>query len=174
METGAGAQEAGRERRHVTIYTDGSCLGNPGPGGWAAILLYGRHRRELTGSMAATTNNQMELQAAIAGLTALKEPCRVTLWSDSEYLRNGITRWITGWQANGWLTAQKKPVKNAELWRELLRAIAPHEVEWRWTRGNAHDEHNNRADELARAAAIAGATPARAQELPEPRTIGAS
>ena len=150
---------AERQRREVTIYTDGSCLGNPGPGGWAAILLSGRHRRELTGSLAQTTNNQMELQAAIAGLAALKQPCRVTLWSDSEYLRNGITTWIKAWQSNGWLTAQKKPVKNADLWRELLRAMAPHQVEWRWTKGHAADEHNNRADELARAAALGLSSP---------------
>src|SRR5690348_12305498 len=103
---GSGPPPAGSaEPRHVTIYTDGSCLGNPGPGGWATILLYKKHQRELSGGLANTTNNQMELQAAIAGLRALEEPCRVTLWSDSEYLRNGITRWIKGWQANGWRTA---------------------------------------------------------------------
>jgi ribonuclease HI len=138
----------------VTIYTDGSCLGNPGPGGWAAILLYGRHRRELSGGMTHTTNNQMELQAAITALSALKEPCQVTLWSDSEYLKNGITKWIKGWQANGWHTADKSPVKNAGLWRELLAAIDGHQIEWRWTKGHADDEGNTRADELARAAAL--------------------
>jgi len=147
--------------RHVTIYTDGSCLGNPGPGGWAAILISGRHRRELSGALAPTTNNQMELTAAIEALRALKEPCQVTLWSDSEYLKNGITKWIKAWQANGWRTAAKAPVKNADLWRALLAAAAPHQVEWRWTKGHADDVHNVRADELARAAAQTGGPPSR-------------
>ncbi len=151
----AGQVTASDTSRQVTIYTDGSCLGNPGPGGWSAILMYGRHRRELSGGMAHTTNNQMEIQAAISGLEALKEPCRVTLWSDSEYLRKGITQWITQWQANGWRTSNKQPVKNADLWRELLRTMARHQVEWRWTKGHAADEHNIRADELAREAALA-------------------
>lgn len=141
----------------VIIYTDGGCLGNPGPGGWAAILRYGRHTRELTGRASLTTNNRMELRAAIEALNALNRPCRVEIHTDSEYLRRGITEWVKGWQRNGWKTAAKQPVKNRDLWEALLAAVARHAsaggVTWQWTRGHAGDELNERADELANNAA---------------------
>lgn len=133
----------------VTIYTDGACKGNPGPGGWGVVMLAGRHRRELQGAEPATTNNRMELRAAIAGLSALNRQCRVTIVTDSEYLKNGITSWIIGWQRNGWKTKEKQPVKNADLWQELLALTKRHEVHWRWTKGHANDVENNRCDELA-------------------------
>jgi ribonuclease HI len=133
----------------VTIYTDGGCKGNPGPGGWGAVLLAGRHRRELSGAEPHTTNNRMELRAAIEGLRALNRRCRVTLVTDSEYVKNGITTWINGWQRNGWKTKDKQPVKNAELWQELLAQTARHEMQWRWTKGHANDAENNRCDALA-------------------------
>lgn len=136
----------------VTIYTDGACKGNPGPGGWGVVLLAGKHRRELNGAEPATTNNRMELRAAIAGLAALNRRCRVTLVTDSEYLKNGITSWIVGWQRNGWRTKDKQPVKNADLWQELLALTQRHEIAWRWTKGHANDAENNRCDELANAA----------------------
>lgn len=141
----------------VTIYTDGGCIGNPGPGGWAAILCYGEHRKELSGCFQATTNNRMELRAAIEALNALKRPCRVELYTDSSYLRDGITKWIHNWQRNGWRTAEKKPVKNRDLWQELLAALSRHEpaggIEWRWLKGHAGHSENERADELANQAA---------------------
>jgi ribonuclease HI len=141
----------------VTIYTDGGCIGNPGPGGWAAILLYGEHRKELSGRYRETTNNRMELLAAIEGLEALTRPCRVELYTDSSYLRDGITRWVHGWQRNGWRTAAKKPVKNQDLWQRLLGAVERHApaggVDWRWTKGHAGNEFNELADDLANAAA---------------------
>lgn len=133
----------------VTIYTDGACKGNPGPGGWAAVLLAGRHRREHSGAERETTNNRMELRAAIEGLRLLNRRCRVTMVTDSEYVKNGITSWIVGWQRNGWRTKDKQPVKNAELWQELLAQTKQHEVTWRWTKGHANDVENNRCDELA-------------------------
>ncbi len=133
----------------VTIYTDGGCKGNPGPGGWGVVLLAGKHRRELHGAEPTTTNNRMELRAAIAGLAALNRRCRVTMVTDSEYVKNGITTWIVGWQRNGWRTKDKQPVKNAELWQELLAQTDRHEVTWRWTKGHANDVENNRCDELA-------------------------
>ena len=133
----------------VTIYTDGGCKGNPGPGGWGVVLLAGKHRRELQGAEPATTNNRMELRAAIAGLAALNRRCRVTMVTDSEYVKNGITAWIVGWQQNGWRTKDKQPVKNAELWQELLAQTDRHEVTWRWTKGHANDVENNRCDDLA-------------------------
>ena len=136
----------------VTIYTDGACKGNPGPGGWGVVLLAGKHRRELNGAEPATTNNRMELRAAIAGLAALNRRCRVTLVTDSEYLKNGITSWIVGWQRNGGRTKDKQPVKNADLWQELLALTQRHEIAWRWTKGHANDAENNRCDELANAA----------------------
>jgi ribonuclease HI len=141
--------------KHVEIFTDGACKGNPGPGGWGAILRMGKHEKELSGSDPATTNNRMELTAAIRALEALIEPCRVTLHSDSKYVLEGITRWVHGWQKNGWKTAGKKPVQNAELWHELIAAVARHEVEWVWVK--CHDGHpeNERADALASAAAEA-------------------
>jgi len=140
--------------KNVTLFTDGGCLGNPGPGGWACLLVYGERRRELSGGEAATTNNRMELTAAIRGLTALKEPCEVTVHTDSQYLRQGITEWIRGWKAKGWVTTSRQPVKNADLWRELDRQTARHRVIWKWVKGHAGHPENERCDELA-AAAIA-------------------
>jgi ribonuclease HI len=139
----------------VIIFTDGACKGNPGPGGWGAILRHNGQERELSGSDAHTTNNRMELQAAISALAALKRPCRVTLATDSVYLRDGITRWVHGWQNNGWKTADRKPVKNDDLWKALLAAAAPHRIEWRWVKGHAGDPDNERADQLANAAIVA-------------------
>jgi ribonuclease HI len=137
----------------VQLITDGACLGNPGPGGWACILRYGDHKRELYGSEPATTNNRMELTAAIKGLQALREPCEVEVITDSEYLKNGITKWIHGWKRNGWKTAAKKPVVNQDLWNELDRQVEAHNVRWTWTKGHADHEDNNRCDELATRAA---------------------
>lgn len=135
----------------VTIYTDGACSGNPGPGGWGAILVHGETRKELSGGERETTNNRMELQAAIEALNALKRPCKVALYTDSVYVRDGITKWIKGWQRNGWRTAAKKPVKNAELWQALQTALQPHDIDWHWVKGHAGHPENERADELARA-----------------------
>jgi len=137
-------------RPDVVVYTDGACSGNPGPGGWGVILISGGHRKELSGGEPHTTNNRMELMAAIAALEALKKPSRVELHTDSIYLRDGITKWIHGWQRNGWKTADKKPVKNAELWRALLAAKTPHAIDWRWVKGHSEHVENDRADELAR------------------------
>jgi ribonuclease HI len=134
----------------VVIYTDGACSGNPGPGGWGAILSSGAHERELWGGEAHTTNNRMEIMAAIRALQALKRPCRVELHTDSQYLRQGITEWLPGWKARGWKTAAKAPVKNEDLWRELDEARARHEVSWRWVKGHAGHPMNERADGLAR------------------------
>lgn len=133
----------------VEIWTDGGCKPNPGPGGWAAILRFGEATRELTGAERDTTNNRMELTAACAALEALKRPCRVMLHTDSEYVRNGMERWIKGWVRNKWRNAAKDPVKNYELWQRLLAAAAPHEVEWLWVRGHSGNPMNERADELA-------------------------
>ncbi len=141
----------------VEIFTDGACKGNPGPGGWGAVIRYNAHKRELSGGEAHTTNNRMELLAAIRALEALKRPSRVTLTTDSNYVKDGITRWIHGWQKNGWRTAAKKPVKNAELWQELLDAAAPHEIEWAWVKGHAGHPENERADILASEAALIAA-----------------
>jgi ribonuclease HI len=135
---------------HVVIYTDGACSRNPGPGGWGAILISGAHRKELSGGEPATTNNRMELLAAISALDALKGSSRVDLHTDSEYVRNGITTWIHGWKQRGWKTADKKPVKNVELWQLLDAARNRHDVTWHWVRGHAGDPENERADELAR------------------------
>ena len=134
----------------VEIFTDGACSGNPGPGGWGAILRVGDRERELSGGDPATTNNRMELMAAIQGLEALKRPCRVRLFTDSIYVRDGVTKWIHGWKKNGWRTADKKPVKNVELWQRLDAALKPHEVRWHWIKGHAGHAENERADELAR------------------------
>lgn len=134
----------------VVIYTDGACSGNPGPGGWGAVLINGEHRKELSGGAAETTNNQMELMAAIQALEALKRPCRVELHTDSNYLRGGITSWIDTWKRNGWRTTNKKPVKNIELWQRLDEARARHDVAWHWVKGHAGVPENERADELAR------------------------
>ena len=138
----------------VSIFTDGACKGNPGPGGWGALLRMGTTEKELSGGEAQTTNNRMEMTAAIKGLEALKRPCRVILTTDSRYVMDGLTKWIHGWLRNGWKTADKKPVKNADLWQALLAAAAPHRVEWKWVKGhNGHDE-NERVDQLASAEAM--------------------
>ena len=131
------------------MYTDGGCLGNPGPGGWAAVLMYGDRRREISGGVPATTNNRMELQAAIEALASLKEPCRVQLFTDSQYVREGISQWLAGWKRRGWRTSAKQPVKNADLWRRLDALAARHAVDWRWLKGHAGDEQNEHCDLLA-------------------------
>ncbi len=138
------------ERKAVTIYTDGACSGNPGPGGWGAILMWGDHRKEIMGGEALTTNNRMELMAAISALEALKTGVRADLYTDSAYVRNGIMTWIHGWKRNGWRTADKKPVKNVELWQRLELALQRHDVTWHWVKGHAGHPENERADELAR------------------------
>lgn len=135
--------------KKVVIHSDGGCHGNPGPGGWAAVLEYGRHRRELSGGEPATTNNRMELLAAIRALEALKEPCSVEFFTDSEYVRNGITSWLAEWKANGWRTKKKKAVKNEDLWRELEAAAARHTIEWKWLKGHAGHVGNERCDQLS-------------------------
>ena len=134
----------------VVIYTDGACSGNPGPGGWGAVLISGEHERELCGGEGPTTNNRMELMAAIQALEALKRPCKVELHTDSQYVRTGIAEWLAGWKARGWRTASKAPVKNEDLWRRLDEARLRHEVDWRWVKGHAGHELNERADALAR------------------------
>ena len=134
----------------VVIYTDGACRGNPGPGGWGAVLLSGAHEREIWGGEAATTNNRMELTAAIEALEALKRPCRVEMHTDSKYVQSGITEWLPRWKARGWKTASKDPVKNEDLWRRLDAARLRHTVDWRWVKGHAGHELNERADALAR------------------------
>jgi ribonuclease HI len=139
----------------VEIATDGACKGNPGRGGWGVLLRMGDVEKELSGGEAHTTNNRMELMAAIQGLKALKRPCRVILSTDSRYVMDGLTKWIHGWLKNGWRTADKKPVKNAELWQELLAAAKPHRVEWVWVKGHAGHPDNERADKLASDAALA-------------------
>lgn len=133
----------------VIIHTDGGCRGNPGPGGWGAVLYCAGHEKHLKGSEAHTTNNRMELTAALEALSALNQPCRVALWTDSQYLRKGITEWIHGWVKKGWKTASKAPVKNAELWRALLTQSERHEIEWHWLKGHAGHEGNELADRLA-------------------------
>ena len=133
----------------VVIYTDGACKGNPGPGGWGALMIAGAHRRELRGGELHTTNNRMELTAAIESLAALKRPCRVQLFTDSQYVRNGIMQWLPQWKKRGWKTADKKPVKNADLWVRLEQEIERHDVTWHWVRGHSGDVGNERADELA-------------------------
>ena len=141
----------------VEIFTDGACKGNPGPGGWGAVLRFGDHEKELSGGDAHTTNNRMELTAAIEALAILTRPCRVTLSTDSKYVMDGLTRWIHGWRRNGWKTADKKPVKNAELWQALFAATERHEIEWQWVKGHAGHPENERADKLASDAAVAAA-----------------
>jgi len=137
------------EPSRVEIFTDGACKGNPGPGGWGAVIRSGTRELDLSGGESPSTNNRMELMAAIRALQALKRPCRVDLTTDSVYVRDGITRWIHGWRKNGWRTADRKPVKNVELWQELLEACAPHRVEWHWVKGHAGHPENERADLLA-------------------------
>ena len=141
--------------QRVTIHTDGACSGNPGPGGWGAILTFGDHEKELHGGEAHTTNNRMELMAAISALEALKRPCVVDIHTDSQYLRNGIMTWIHGWKRNGWRTADKSPVKNVDLWKRLDDALKAHTVHWHWVKGHAGHDMNERADQLARDGLIA-------------------
>ncbi|MCD8514461.1 MAG: ribonuclease HI [Burkholderiaceae bacterium] len=138
-------------KNHVLIYTDGACKGNPGPGGWGVLLRSGKVEKELFGGHPETTNNRMELQAVIEALQALKRPCRVSLYLDSEYVRKGITEWLVGWKARGWRTASKQPVKNVELWQRLDQLVQTggHEIEWHWVKGHAGDPGNERADALA-------------------------
>ena len=159
---------------HVVIHTDGACSGNPGPGGWGAILAFGKHVKELKGGDPQTTNNRMELMAAIEALEALKRPCLVDIHTDSEYLRNGIMRWIHAWKRNGWRTADRKPVKNADLWQRLDALCARHRVRWRWLKGHAGHVLNERADALARealAAIRAGALGALSSEPPRGKPL---
>lgn len=133
----------------VIIYTDGACRGNPGPGGWGALMLAGDQRKTLSGFERQTTNNRMELMGALEALRALRKPCEVVLWTDSEYLRKGMTEWLPGWKARGWKTAAKQPVKNADLWQALETAAAPHRVDWRWVKGHNGDPGNEAVDRLA-------------------------
>ena len=143
------------EMPRVEAFTDGACKGNPGPGGWGVVLRMGTHEKELSGGEPLTTNNRMELTAATQALTALTKPCRVKLYTDSRYVMDGLTKWIHGWRRNGWKTADKKPVKNAELWQALLAASERHRVEWEWVKGHAGHPENERADRLASDAATA-------------------
>ena len=140
--------------KQVEIFTDGACKGNPGPGGWGAVLRMGGHEKELSGHAPATTNNRMELSAVIEALNALKSPCEVRLHTDSKYVIEGITKWIFGWQKNGWKNAAKKPVANSDLWIALLEAVRPHRVTWQWVKGHAGHPENERADKLASDAAL--------------------
>ena len=135
--------------KRVTLYTDGACKGNPGTGGWGVVLEYGEHRKELFGGDVGTTNNRMELMAAIAGLSALKSRCVVDLYTDSVYVKDGITKWLSNWKSNGWRTASKKPVANQDLWEQLDQAVYDHQVNWHWVKGHSGDPGNERADELA-------------------------
>jgi ribonuclease HI len=153
------------EPTSVVIYTDGACKGNPGPGGWGAWLRTGRHERELFGGAALTTNNRMELTAVIEALAALKRPCRVALFTDSQYVRQGITEWIHNWKRRGWMTTDKKPVKNADLWRALDEQVVRHDVNWQWIKGHSGDEGNDRADALANAGAAASAAAGPAERI---------
>lgn len=141
------------EVKQVTLITDGSCLGNPGRGGWAAILRHGSKKKELSGGEPETTNNRMEMTAVLEGLNALREPCEVLIEIDSQYVKNGITQWMAGWKKRGWKTASKSPVKNQDLWQALDEAVNRHTIQWKWVKGHAEHEDNNRCDELARAAA---------------------
>ncbi|MFC4253197.1 ribonuclease HI [Sinimarinibacterium flocculans] len=135
--------------KHITIHTDGACKGNPGPGGWGAVLQFNGHTRELKGGERQTTNNRMELTAAIRALEALREPCAVTLYTDSVYVMQGLTQWLPGWKARGWRTADRKPVKNQDLWQALDAAAARHRIDWRWVKGHSGDPGNEAADRLA-------------------------
>ncbi|KFZ37266.1 ribonuclease H [Shewanella mangrovi] len=141
------------ELKHIQIFTDGSCLGNPGPGGYGAILKYKQHIKELSKGYKLTTNNRMELLAVIVALESLKEPCKITLTSDSQYMRQGITQWIHNWKRKGWVTSNKTPVKNVDLWKRLDAACQQHQIDWQWVKGHAGHLENERCDELARTAA---------------------
>ncbi|WP_100446164.1 ribonuclease HI [Glycomyces xiaoerkulensis] len=141
--------ESDEHQDSAVIYTDGACSGNPGPGGWGAYFKWGDHEKELYGAEETTTNNRMELTAAIKALEALKRPAKVHLYTDSSYVRNGITSWMANWKRNGWISSKKEPVKNADLWRRLDEATARHDIEWHWVRGHAGDAGNERADRLA-------------------------
>ena len=146
---------ADKPLKHVEVFTDGACKGNPGPGGWGAILRMGHHEKELAGSDPATTNNRMEMTGVIEALNALIEPCRVTLHTDSRFVIDGITKWVHGWKRNGWINASKQPVRNADLWHDLIEAAKRHQVEWVWVRGHDGHPENERADKLASDAARA-------------------
>jgi ribonuclease HI len=139
--------------KEMQMYTDGSCLGNPGPGGYAAVLEYNQHTKEVSGGFSTTTNNRMELLAAIEGLKQLNEPCKVTLTTDSQYVKQGINQWIHNWRKNGWRTSNKKAVKNADLWKRLDEQVKRHKVDWRWVKGHSGHPQNERCDDLAREAA---------------------
>ncbi|MDX1975680.1 MAG: ribonuclease HI [Rickettsiales bacterium] len=139
-------------KKHVDIYTDGACSGNPGPGGWGAVLIYGKVEKELSGGESDTTNNRMELMAAIQALKALKSSCQVDLYTDSTYVMKGITEWCVGWRKNNWKTADRKPVKNVDLWQMLEQEVAKHDISWHWVKGHNGHDFNERADELARGA----------------------
>jgi ribonuclease HI len=141
--------------QQVEIFTDGACKGNPGPGGWGALLRMGKHEKEMSGSEPDTTNNRMEMTAVIKALGALTRPCKVELYSDSKYVIDGITKWVEGWQRKGWINSSRKPVRNADLWHELIAAVARHEISWHWVRGHDGHEENERVDALASAAAEA-------------------
>ena len=143
------------ELPHVEIATDGACKGNPGPGGWGAVIRSGAREKDISGGENPTTNNRMELMAAIKALEALNKPCRVTLSTDSKYVMDGLTKWIHGWRKNGWKTADRKPVKNADLWQELVAASTPHQIDWKWVKGHNGHPDNERADKLASDAAVA-------------------
>jgi ribonuclease HI len=143
-----------RTTETVHVFTDGACLGNPGPGGWAALLRFGTREKELSGGEAQTTNNRMKLMAAIAGIEALKRACTVVITTDSEYVRRGVEEWMPRWQANGWRTSDRKPVKNRDLWERLAAALASHQVRWHWVRGHSGHAENERVDNLAREAAL--------------------
>ena len=151
----------------VTIHTDGACSGNPGPGGWGAILEWGDKKREIKGGEAHTTNNRMELMAAIMALEALKRACDIDLHTDSQYLRNGIMTWIHGWKRNGWKTSDKKPVKNVDLWQRLDAALGEHDIKWHWVKGHAGHDLNERADELAREGLAEARAAERGDNAPE-------
>lgn len=140
-------------KKKIAIFTDGSCLGNPGPGGYGALLIYGKHEKELSEGFNMTTNNRMELMAPSVALECLNEPCQVDITTDSQYVKNGINQWIKNWRRNGWRTADKKPVKNADLWKRLDEAVKKHDIDWHWVKGHSGHPENERVDDLARAAA---------------------
>ncbi|KPH59565.1 ribonuclease HI [Novosphingobium aerophilum] len=141
--------------KQVQIFTDGACKGNPGPGGWGVLLRMGQHEKEMSGGEPDTTNNRMEMTAVIKGLNALTEPCEVTLQTDSKYVIDGITKWVHGWKKKGWVNASKQPVRNADLWHDLIEAVARHKVQWEWVRGHSGHAENERVDKLASDAAVA-------------------